>query len=68
MFKADEIPCQYVTNENGETTAVILDIGTYNQILEDIQDLAAVAERRDEPTISHADLIAELKKDGLLQN
>jgi len=68
MFNADEIPCQYVTNENGEKTAVILDIGTYNQILEGIQDLAAVAERREEPTISHADLIAELKKDGLLQN
>jgi len=28
--------------------------------------LAAAAERRDEPTILHKDLVAELKRDGLI--
>ena len=37
---------QYVTDENGEKKAVILDIGTYEQLLEDILDLAAIAERK----------------------
>jgi hypothetical protein len=43
-----------------------LEIGDYERLLEDLQDLAAIAERRDEPTISHEELVAELKRDGLL--
>ncbi len=34
--------------------------------MEDIEDLAAVAERREEPVISHEQLLTELKRDGLL--
>jgi hypothetical protein len=68
MLKADEIEYQYVTNAAGEKTAVVIPIGTFQQLLEDLEDLAAVAERRDEETISHADLIAELKANGLLQD
>ena len=68
MPKAEEIEYQYVTNAAGEKTAVVIPIGTFQQLLEDLEDLAAVAERRDEETSSHADLIAELKADGLLQD
>ena len=59
---------QYVTNQAGEKTAVILPINEFEELLEDLQDLAAVAERRSEPTISHEELLAELKKDGIIQN
>jgi hypothetical protein len=52
---------QYVVNESGERTAVILPIAVFEELLEDIQDLTALAERRDEPTVSHDDLLAELK-------
>ncbi|MFL6277097.1 MAG: hypothetical protein ACJ74G_18085 [Blastocatellia bacterium] len=68
MLKADEIEYQYVTNAAGEKTAVVMPIGTFEQLLEDLEDLAAVAERREEETVTHADLIAELKTDGLLQD
>ncbi len=34
--------------------------------MEDLEDLAAVAERRDELLISHKDLVKELKQDGLI--
>jgi hypothetical protein len=57
---------QYVSDETGRRTAVLLPIEDYERLLEDLQDLAAIAERRDEPTVSHEDLIAELKRDGLL--
>ncbi len=57
---------QYITNEQGDKTAVILPIGTFEELLEDMVDLAAVVDRRDEPTISHEELIAELKLDGLI--
>ena len=57
---------QYVSDEAGRRTAVLLPIEEYERLLEDLQDLAAIAERRDEPTVSHEDLVAELKRDGLL--
>jgi len=38
----------------------------FQELIEDIEDLAAVAERRDEPTIPHKRFLAELKNDGLI--
>ncbi|XOV70309.1 MAG: hypothetical protein ACFHW5_16555 [Verrucomicrobiota bacterium] len=44
----------------------MLPIDQYEKLLEDLGDLAAIAERRNEPTISHEEFIQELKHDGLL--
>ena len=49
---------QYILNAHGNKTAVILDIELYEQMLEDIYDLAVVAERRSQQSIS----LAEMKK------
>jgi hypothetical protein len=57
---------QYVTDEAGRRTGVVLPIEQYERLLEDLEDLAVIAERRGEPTVSHEDLVAELKRDGLL--
>jgi len=57
---------QYLTDESGQKTAVLLPIAEYEQLLEDISDLAAVADRREEPTVAHDQFLQELKKDGLL--
>ena len=59
-------PLQYLTNKSGEKTAVVLPLSDYEKLMEDLEDLAVVAERRDEPTISHEQLKAELKRDGHL--
>ncbi len=55
---------QYLTNSHGERTSVLLPISEFSELLEDIEDLAKVAERKDEPTTSHSNLIEELKLDG----
>lgn len=65
-LKKLEAEVQYVTNQEGDKTAVIVPSHEFQELLEDIEDLAAVAERRDEPTISHDELLAELKRDGLV--
>jgi PHD/YefM family antitoxin component YafN of YafNO toxin-antitoxin module len=65
-LKKLESEVQYITNRDGEKTAVIVPIEEFEELLEDVEDLAAVAERRDEPTISHDELLAELKRDGLV--
>jgi len=66
MLDLKQLEVQYVTNQTGEKTAVIMPIAEFNELIEDIEDLAAVAERREEPTISHEDLLAELKRDGFI--
>jgi hypothetical protein len=58
---------QYVTDTDGNKKAVILPIAEYEELLEDLQDSAIAAQRKDEPTISHEQLLAELNKDGLLR-
>ena len=57
---------QYLTDDRGERTAVVLPINDYEKLLEDLDDLAEVAERRDEPVIPHDQFIADLKRDGTL--
>ena len=44
---------QYLTDEAGTKTAVVLPITEYEKLLEDLDDLAAMAERRNESTIPH---------------
>lgn len=68
MLDVKPLKPQYVTDESGEQTAVILPVGTFHELIEDIEDLAAIAERREEPTISQDELIAQLRRDGLLSN
>ncbi len=57
---------QFLTDESGRKTGVVLAIADYERMLEDLEDLAAIAERRDEPTVDHNELLAGLKRDGLL--
>ena len=64
--KIREMQMKYVTNETGEKTAVILPIEEFEELLEDLEDLAVIVERRDETTISHKEIIAKLRQNGLL--
>ncbi len=57
---------EYITDDKGKKLSVIIPISDFKELIEDLEDLAAIAERRNESTISHEDLIEELKKDGLI--
>lgn len=57
---------QYIVDEYGKKTFVVLPIEEYERLLEDVKDLAAIAERRNEPRISLEELERGLKADGLL--
>jgi hypothetical protein len=57
---------KYIVNEKGEKTAAILPIKKYEELVENLHDLAIVAERRDEPTITFGKLKKRLRKNGLL--
>ena len=57
---------QYVVDAKGKKTGVILSLKHYEQMLEDLHDLAVVAERRDEQPVSLNEMKRGLKKDGIL--
>ena len=57
---------QYLTDKDGNKTAVVLPLPDYEKLLEDLDDLAAIAERRNDELIPHEQFKAGLKQDGLL--
>ena len=66
MTTLETLHPKYVTDAEGHQTAVILPIKEYNELIEDLGDLATIAERVNEPTIPHAQVVKELKTDGYL--
>jgi hypothetical protein len=57
---------QYIIDTEGNKTGIILSIEQYEQMLEDLHDLAIVAERRTEQPVSLANMQEWLKEDGIL--
>ncbi|MDQ3022455.1 MAG: hypothetical protein M3R36_18090 [Bacteroidota bacterium] len=57
---------EYVTDEKGIKTKVIIPISVYENLLEDLHDIAIVAERKNEGYITFDTVIKGLNKDGLL--
>jgi PHD/YefM family antitoxin component YafN of YafNO toxin-antitoxin module len=62
----EEAQDQYVVNPKGKKVSVILSLERYEKLLEDLHDLAIIAERRDQKSISYDEMRRRLKKDGLL--
>jgi hypothetical protein len=56
---------QFLTNEKGRKTAVVLPIDDYEKLLEDLDDLAVIAERREEETVPHEEFKKRLKRNAL---
>ncbi|SHE19251.1 hypothetical protein [methanotrophic endosymbiont of Bathymodiolus puteoserpentis (Logatchev)] len=57
---------QFITDKSGQKISVILPIHEYDELLEDLRDLATVAELKNEPTVSLDSVIKKLKANDLL--
>ena len=57
---------QFVVDARGKKTGVILSLKQYEKLMEDLHDLAVVAERRAEKPVSLEDMKRRLKKNGIL--
>lgn len=42
---------QYLTDELGTKTSAVIPVETYQEMLEDIQDLVSIAERKNEESV-----------------
>ena len=56
----------FVLDSRGRKTGVILSLRRYARLMEDLHDLAIVAERRAEKAIPLAEMERRLKRDGVL--
>ena len=62
MTKAEE----YIVDKKGRKKSVILDIKEYEELLEDIESLALIADTKDEPKRSFEEIKKRLKANGRL--
>jgi len=59
-------PAKIYNKRKGEKKGVILSMDEYEELLQDLEDLVAIAERQGEKVVSHEELIKELKRDGCI--
>jgi hypothetical protein len=52
----------YITDARGKRMAVVIPIERYDELMEDLQDLAIIADRKDEPGIPYEEFRKQLKK------
>lgn len=57
---------RFITDSSGKKISVIVSYEKYKKLLEDLHDLAVVAERSDEKAISLEEMKKRLQNDGLL--
>ena len=59
---------KYIVDSSGERVAVVLPIDEYNELLEDLHDLAVIAKRKDEPMVSFEEVKERLRECGVLSD
>ncbi|MBI5843093.1 MAG: hypothetical protein HZB23_00315 [Deltaproteobacteria bacterium] len=57
---------QFIVDDSGRKTAVLLPIRQYRKLMADLHDLAVVAERKDEKPVSLEEMKKRLASDGAL--
>ncbi len=64
--KIKKSPEQFIINKLGKKTAVILPINKYEELMENLHELAMIAERKSDETVSFDAVKKKLKADGLI--
>ncbi len=66
MTEAITLNPQYLFDSTGKQSFVVLTIEEYEQLLEDLHDLAVMSKRQKEPKISLDEFEEKLKNNGLI--
>ncbi len=62
-----KVKTQFVTNDKGRKVAVVIPIKEYEELMEDMIDLATCIERRNDESLPWEQVKKELIADGILQ-
>ncbi len=57
---------QYIVDKSGKKKMVLLKMEIFENLIEDLQDLSLVAERREDPKVSYEEVRKELREQGKL--
>jgi hypothetical protein len=57
---------RFIVDNKGNKTGVVISVRRYRKLLEDLHDLAIVAERRSEKPVALGEIKRRLKRDGAL--
>jgi hypothetical protein len=57
---------RFIVDQTGKRVSVVVPVDEYEELLEDLHDLAVVAERRNEPAVPMSSVKKRLKTGGLL--
>jgi len=57
---------RFIIDDHGRREAVIISIDEYEKFIEDLHDLAIIAERRTEKTLTSSEIKDILKRYGLI--
>ena len=52
---------KYISNSNGDKTDVLMPYNDYLDLLEELEDLKTIIERKDEEVIEHQDVVNMLQ-------
>ena len=66
MMDLQELHLQCIVDDKGNKSGILMTLGAFDALLEEQEDLAVLAERREEDTLPHDQVIEQLKRDGLL--
>ncbi len=66
MLKNKIKNARYIIDKNGNKKEVVLSIKEFNELLEDFEDLAIIAERKKDKVVKHSDVIKILRENALL--
>jgi len=66
MVDLQELHLQYIVDDHGNKSGVLLTLDAFDTLMEELDDLAVLAERRDEDTLPHEQVVDQLKHDVLL--
>ena len=61
-----EMHLQYIVDDKGNRSGVLLPLDVFDVLMEELDDLAVLADRRNEDTLPHEQVVEQLKQDGLL--
>lgn len=66
MINIEEFHPKFITDNKGHRQSVVIPIGDFRSLMDDIEDLAIIAERKGEPVTDHDEFVSELKNSGIL--
>lgn len=66
MIKTKIKNARYIIDKNGNKKEVVLPIKEFNELLEDLEDLSMIAERKKDKVVKHSDVIRILRENALL--